>query len=66
MVPSLSNGGYLMWICKELMREHHIRPEDCFPVSKNQRISEVPTTLRWRDIRLANGGGGETSYVEVV
>jgi hypothetical protein len=55
----------LFWVRKELVKDQRIRPEDCYPVGRGQRFSEVPVTLSWsRDIWP--GGREKPTYVEVL
>jgi hypothetical protein len=39
------NGGHLVWVRRDLVRSREIKPEDCFPVGRHERIVDKPTTL---------------------
>jgi hypothetical protein len=72
-IPNLSNprvqashgGSHLVWICSDLVRERRIRPEDCYPIGKHQKIDKAPKTLSFtRDIWA--GAGQRQTFVEAV
>jgi hypothetical protein len=64
VLDSPPHGGRLVWIRKDLVREKKVRPEDCFPVGRNQRIVHPVTKLSFsRDICR---NGEYPSYVEVL
>jgi hypothetical protein len=51
VLDSPPHGGRLVWIRKDLVREKKVRPEDCFPVGRNQRIIHPVMKLSFsRDI----------------
>jgi hypothetical protein len=34
-----------VWVRRDLVRSREIKPEDCFPVGRHERIVDKPTTL---------------------
>jgi hypothetical protein len=62
-VPAHHNGGCLVWVHHELLREKRVRPEDCFSVSRSQRIIQQPTRLSSSDISF---NGGHPTYAETL
>jgi hypothetical protein len=55
--------GSLFWVRKELLRVKRIHLEDCYPVSRGQRIEGIPRKLSFsRDI-LAQG---KAMYVDIL
>lgn len=59
------DGGCLVWIRKDLVREKWIRAEDCFPVTRSYRVREVPSSISFsRDI--LGRDGSKASYAEVL
>jgi hypothetical protein len=64
-VPNPAGGvRHVVWICKDLMRDRRIRPEDCFPAGRNQKIFSPPKRLSFtKDIWV---GGDHATYAEVL
>jgi hypothetical protein len=55
--PPRSHGESLFWIRRDLVREKRVRLEDCYLVSRSQRVGKVSMTLSFaRDI----WSGGKT------
>jgi hypothetical protein len=40
-VPPPVNGGYLVWVRRELVEADQVGPKDCFPVSRFQKLEGV-------------------------
>jgi hypothetical protein len=40
-----SNGGCLVWVRRDLLREKRVTPQDCFPVNKAVRLLQAPKRL---------------------
>jgi hypothetical protein len=47
-VPHGCGGGHLVWIRSDLLRERRVRPEDCFLVTRFQKIDKPLITLTFR------------------
>jgi hypothetical protein len=55
-----SNGGCLVWVRRDLLREKRVTPQDCFLTNREVRMYRAPTKLRFaRDI----WGGGEKGHL---
>jgi hypothetical protein len=63
--PSQGHGrGMLAWIHKDLVEQWRIQSDDCFSVSKSQRIGSAPIRLSFaKDIW---GGGDRATYAEIL
>jgi hypothetical protein len=59
------NGGHLFWIRSDLARERNFHPEDCFPVSRSQRIAKPPVTVSFAR-GIWERGFERATYVEIV
>jgi hypothetical protein len=58
-----TNGGFLLWVRKDRLREGNLRPEECYPVSKQHRFERVVRSLSARDFCPERG---KPTYAEVV
>jgi hypothetical protein len=62
--PQRHGKGMVVWIRKELVKNHCIGLEDCFPVSRFQKIDSEPTRLSF--VQDIWGGGDRATYAEIL